>query len=296
MISIIVCSRNEVLAGFLKLNIESTIGVPYEIILCDNSVLQEGICKVYNKAASRAVFPLLCFVHEDVFFRTVGWGEKLAVHFNDENTGVIGVAGGDSMSLVPSSWSNTFFSKSTHIIQHIQPGADPVHIRLPANEIVFRKQVLTVDGVFMCVRKSVYEKFPFDDSLLKGFHGYDIDYSFQLSMHFRNYVVFDILLEHYSQGRQNRDWFESTVLVASKWKKQLPASIFNLSGNQWRSYHWQSLHVMINRMYELKYHPVRIYLYSLSFSVNKYLSTRKFLSMNRLFFQLLFKPRKNIQL
>ncbi len=289
MISIIICSKNSSLAEMLAKNIAVTIGVPYEIIAIDNSIHNNSISSIYNKGGSRAKYPLLCFVHEDVLFRTMDWGINFCNHFKDASTGVIGVAGSDAFSKVPSTWSNPFISKEVNIIQHQNKNIkETTHLYFTHNnKKEIKKEVITIDGVFIGVRKTVFDKIKFDEALLHGFHGYDIDYSLQAAKSHKNYVVFDILLEHFSLGTLNKAWMESAFLIAKKWKYLLPLSTHRLNHKQWVQYHWQTLHVLMGHLFNFNYPAGKIYFYCLKYSVTKYFSPRRFISMNKLFFQLL---------
>jgi Glycosyltransferase like family len=290
MISIIICSKNSSLAEMLSKNIVLTIGVPFEIIAIDNSIHNNSICSIYNKGGSRAKYPLLCFVHEDVLFRTMNWGINLIHHFKNDSIGVLGIAGGDAISKVPCTWSNSFISKEVNIIQHQNKNLKKTtHLQLTnSNKKEIKKEVIAIDGVFIAVTKSVFNNTKFDEFLLHGFHGYDIDYSLQTkSKGYKNYVAFDILLEHFSQGNLNKAWLKSTFLVAKKWKYSLPISIHPLTHKQYAKYHWQSLHVLINHLFNFNFSSSKIYFYCLEYSCTKYFSARSFLSMNKLFFQLL---------
>jgi hypothetical protein len=287
MISIIICSKNSSLAEMLAKNIAVTIGVPYEIIAIDNSIHNNSICSIYNKGGARAKYPLLCFIHEDVLFRTMDWGVNFCNHFKDQLIGILGIAGGDSFSKVPSTWSNIFISKEINIIQHQNRNLkETTHLYYTGTETKeIKKQVIAIDGVFIGVRKSVFDKYKFDEVLLHGFHGYDIDYSLQLAMKYKNYVAFDILVEHFSEGVLGKPWLESAFLIAKKWHRILPLSTHRLNYKQQVQYHWQSLHVLINHLFRLNCKPGKIYFYCLKYSFTKYFSVRRFLSLNKLFFQ-----------
>jgi Glycosyltransferase like family len=289
MISVIICSRTSSLAEKLMKNIEMTVGVTCEVIVIDNSADSNGICAVYNNGARKAKYPILCFVHEDVRFRTTAWGKNLLTHFADPLTGLIGVAGGDSLNNVPSTWSNAFISPEINIIQYEhEKNSEPTHLFISANsEKLPKKQVQVIDGVFMCVKKTVFDQYQFDESLLKDFHGYDIDFSLQVSQKYKNYVAFDILLEHFSEGKLNKAWLKSSFLVSKKWKHVLPVSVHILSHQQQVHYHWQSLHVLIKHMFKLKYSPIKIYFYCTRYSCTRFFKVRRFLSMNRFFIHLL---------
>ena len=85
MLSIIICSVSPERLEQVTRNIHDTIGVDYEIIAIDNREKQWPIARAYNEGASRAHYPFLFFVHEDVKFHSVGWGKciekKLKGHF-----------------------------------------------------------------------------------------------------------------------------------------------------------------------------------------------------------------------
>jgi hypothetical protein len=289
MISIIICSKNSSLAEMLAKNIAATIGVPYEIIAIDNAMHNNSISAVYNKGGARAKYPLLCFVHEDVLFRTMNWGVSFCNHFKDESIGVLGVAGGDSFSKVPSTWSNIFISKEVNIIQHRNKSLkETTHLYFTGNKTKeIKKQVIAIDGVFIGIKKSVFDKCKFDEAMLHGFHGYDIDYSLQVAIKYKNYVAFDILLEHFSEGVLGKPWLESAFLVAKKWQRILPLSTHRLNYKQQVQYHWQSLHVLLGHLFNFNFPSGKIYFYCLKYSCTKYFSIRRFISMNKLFFQLL---------
>ena len=85
MVSVIICSINKTLARQVEQNIQETIGVPWELILTDNTELKKGITWVYNEAASRARFEILCFEHEDVLFGTANWGALIQQYFKNDS-------------------------------------------------------------------------------------------------------------------------------------------------------------------------------------------------------------------
>ena len=94
MMSVVICSVNKNLALQVKRNIDQTIGVEWQLILLDNGVLKKSITEVYNLGAAQAKFDTLCFVHEDVLFRTKDWGRRIIDYFDhDKDLSLVGVAG-----------------------------------------------------------------------------------------------------------------------------------------------------------------------------------------------------------
>lgn len=298
MISIIICSVNHQLLTQIKLNIDQTIGVKYEIIALNNKDAKDGICKVYNRGGEKAVFPILCFVHEDVLFDTLNWGAALIKHFKDSDIGLLGIAGGDTKGLVPSSWSSSLKSNEVNFIQHTKKGTDKgEHIFLTANNNPqVQKKVTTVDGVFLCTTKRIFSENKFDESNLKGFHGYDIDYSLQVFMSYDVVVVFDILLHHFSEGKPDKHWVDSAVIISKKWRKKLPVSVYPLSVKDFNFHHWMSLQIFLEKLFGLNYNYHQIFFYYIRYSFTKYFTIRRFLSMGKfVILSMLKKSKENKQ-
>src|SRR5690606_19663369 len=119
MISIIVSSHNLNYFKSFSQNVNDTIGIPFEIIQVWNPGII-GICEAYNKGALNSKYEYLIFCHEDVFFESKEWGNKLITHFNSSSDiGVIGVAGGTYKSNFPSSWSYIKENKRVYINQDL---------------------------------------------------------------------------------------------------------------------------------------------------------------------------------
>lgn len=280
MISIIICSVNSELLRQLQSNIADTIGIEHEIIAINNSVKKEGICAVYNKGGAMAKYPILCFVHEDVLFETQNWGQLVEQHFKQHKTGLLGIAGGDSKGFVPSSWSSSFKSNEINIIQHSDKRGEAEHIVETYNNLPgTKKNVVTLDGVLLCTKKEIFDQLKFDEVNLKGFHGYDIDYSLQVFCYFDVAVMFDVLVHHFSEGKPDKKWVDSAVQISRKWKKQLPVSVYPLTAAEFNFYHWKSLQIFLERLFQLNYSYPKIILYFLRFSFCRYFTIRRFLSM-----------------
>ncbi|MDN3656769.1 glycosyltransferase [Ferruginibacter paludis] len=297
MMSIIICSVNSKLLGQLRQNIAETIGIEYEIIAIDNSSKKEGICSVYNKGGATARYPILCFMHEDILFETSNWGLLIVQHFRQPKTGLLGIAGGDSKGLVPSSWSSSFKSNEINIIQHTEKKREARHIVETYNNLPgTKKKAVTLDGVLLCTRKEIFAQLKFDEVNLKGFHGYDIDYSLQVFCYFEVAVMFDVVVHHFSEGKPDNKWVESAVVISRKWKKQLPVSVYPLTPAEFNFYHWKSLQVFLERLFQLNYSYPKIILYYLRFSCCRYFTIRRFLSMGKYVFVIMWHGRyKNKQ-
>lgn len=211
MLSIIISSYQEHFYTALEKNIAETIGIPYEIIKIDNPNLM-GICEAYNKGASLSKYDYLLFVHEDVIFHTKEWGQKLINHLEKENVGVVGVAGSNYVPKAPIGWCMP--KDQFNFVNIIQREKTTNKYKLYSN-ISSSHKVFALDGVFMAIKKNVYNLFYFDENL-KGFHGYDLDFSLRVAQRYKNFVISDILLEHFSFGVPALEWFNSNVYVRKK--------------------------------------------------------------------------------
>lgn len=218
MISIIICSRSSDIPSSFRKNIESTVGVDHEIIVIDNSENKYSIFAAYNRGISLSQYPYLCFVHDDVLFKTDSWGKKMIEHLNDPKTGIIGIAGGKIMAKTPAQWSND--SVCINIVQYKK---DKIYTdKKPVDFSGNRQQAILLDGVFLCMRRNLSEKIHFDETF-EGFHGYDYDICVQSATSgFNNYVVYDILLEHLSSGNGNTPFYINLISVHKKWEPKLP--------------------------------------------------------------------------
>lgn len=224
MFSIIVCSISSERLEALKSNLQQTIGLNYEIIAIDNTQKKWSIAKVYNYGASKAQYPYLFFVHEDVKFHSSDWGKVVAQKLLEPNCGVIGFAGSKIRIDCYAGWCQADEYVVSYLYQKLHNGLTELRIIHAYMERSF-EEVITLDGLGLFVRKEVWEKNPFDEELLTGFHCYDIDFSMQVaSLGLKNYVCCssDVLIEHFSLGNFDEKWFIGTIRCHHKWKRLLP--------------------------------------------------------------------------
>lgn len=236
-ISVIVLKYRENFFNKVKASIGHTIGIPYELIEIDNTRGQfSSIADAYNTGVGLSRFPFICFVHEDVDFITEGWGKKLvSVMNNDQQIGLIGLVGSKFKSYQPTSFTNTiknsFFIRGGLGIQKI-------------GSLSGEEEVVCVDGVFLFARKEVFKQCSFDPVLIKGFHGYDMDFSLQV--HFSGYKVVvsgSAAIKHFSAGNRNMEWLLTNKAISRKWSEQLPVASRDLNYSRaelWRL-EWETI-------------------------------------------------------
>jgi glycosyltransferase involved in cell wall biosynthesis len=229
LISLIVSSANKNNLDALSKSVLTTIGIPYELIEVYNPG-KMSICEAYNKGAAKARYDILCFVHDDVEFITPDWGKNILQHFADDpGTGILGVGGSICKCRMASAWpqpveGSTAYSRLNVKQQYKHSQRENAHDYInPFNEK--KSHVITLDGVLLITKKETWQSHPFDEKLLKGFHGYDLDFSMNIGRKKNNYVIYDVLLVHKSEGVNDMNWFKGIFLVYNKWKKMLPICV-----------------------------------------------------------------------
>lgn len=219
MISIIVCSINPEKLGALKRNITDTIGdVPYEIIAFDNRQNPKSIAAVYNEGASNARYPYLLFIHEDAGFVDKNWAPEIMNKLKEPDCGVIGFAGSQLMLNSPGGWN----VMPQWCLWNLTENGKLNRLNVTDNTPPF-EEVVAVDGFAMFVRKEVWERYPFDENAIKGFHCYDVDFSLSVGAEYKNFVCTNIMLYHDSEGNFGEAWVRDTLrLYKEKWNRILP--------------------------------------------------------------------------
>lgn len=225
MISFIICSISPERVEKLGRNIEKTIGdTPYEIIAFDNRETKYGITKVYNLCAEKARYECLCFIHEDVIFRSRNWGESIVAQLGTPRCGCIGFAG---CKMKSKSISPVIPLSELCTRNYIQSGFSHSKHGMYANDIDMEtdfEPCITVDGMCIFVSKSVWKEIRFDEELLTGFHGYDLDFSIRVALHHQNYICNTAVLEHSSFGSFSTEWANTIITLhrQAAWKDILP--------------------------------------------------------------------------
>lgn len=210
MLSIIISSYQKEFYSALEKNIAETCGITYEIVKIENPGLM-GISEAYNKGARRAKYAYLLFIHEDIQFKTQGWGDKLLLHFKLNNLGLIGVAGGEYVPTAPCGWFTSMKYASINICQRYRNGEKKIFKTFNEKS----KKVLSIDGVFISIKKSLFLNYKFDENL-SGFHGYDTELSLRVAQKHQNFVISDILIEHFSPGNPDKDWVDANIYIRKK--------------------------------------------------------------------------------
>ena len=218
MLSIIVSTVYPERLERFRRNIADTIGdVSYEIIAIENRKDPRSLANVYNEGAACARYPYLLFMHEDAGFLTGNWFDKIRCKLDEPDCGTIGFAGSKLMFNMPGGWGMGLKWMYVNVLQCGETARANYDTKTPFVEVV------AIDGLAMFVRKEVWAENPFDEELLTGFHCYDVDFSLNLSLKYKNYVCFCVDVYHDSAGNFDQKWLDQTLKVYDKkWKYILP--------------------------------------------------------------------------
>ena len=220
MISMIVCSVDPAKLEKFCENVLMTVGCPCEFVVHDNRETGYGITHVYNLCAAKAKGEYLCFAHEDIFFRTPDWGERIVSLLQRPATGVVGFAGSTAKLAAYSGWGSMKQYTRYNYIQRFRNGSIKYCIANP--DKVSASPVIVLDGMCLFMRKEVWAETRFDEATFQGFHLYDLDISMAVGQKYVNYVTNDVLLEHFSEGSYNQPWLDDTGRFHRKWADRLP--------------------------------------------------------------------------
>ena len=213
----------------ISINVSNTVGIPYEILPVDNSQGQYGICEAYNIGAAQAKYELLCFMHEDIAFRTQDWGQIVERVLLDKSIGVLGVTGGKWLPKAPGTWwacGPKYLSSNVLTVDPKSAISDYTYNN-PENKLVV--DVAAVDGMWICTRKEVWRQYPFDSQTFPGFHFYDVDFCANILPSYRVCVVLEVGITHYSVGNYNTSWTEFADIFYRKHEHRLPLGVVPIS-------------------------------------------------------------------
>ena len=229
MISAIICSRSKDIAADQRKNIVETVGSEVEIVVIDNSANTETIFSAYNKGVQCAKGDMLCFIHNDVRFRTSDWGRLSETHFlADEKLGMIGFAGAHFLPDAPMYWDESPFISEHNLTT--RNGQTEQCFSLEHFGEKPLSEVAAIDGMCFFVRRSLFDSIAFDETTFNGFHLYDMDISMQVrEAGCKVCVCNDILVEHFYEFSPNKAGYalfgENLRKFHDKWASHFPLSV-----------------------------------------------------------------------
>lgn len=202
--------------------LKKTSGIPKcEIVPVENNG-EFSLTEVYNKILNESSNDIVVLCHDDIYFDTKNWGNKILNHFKrNKDYGILGLAGTTNMPKSAKWWED--FSKMKGIVNHEHEGKkwESKYSTSKGNQL---DDVVLVDGLFIVInKKNIKQNFNED---IKGFHFYDVDFSF------RNFidgvkigVMYDVRVTHKSIGQTNEQWEKNREVFAEKYKDVLPVKV-----------------------------------------------------------------------
>jgi hypothetical protein len=228
MISIIICGTHPHIDSLLQRNIEDTIGnCDYEIIYLHNERNVHSIFELYNTGVARSMGTVCCFMHDDIIFHSKNWGVIVESDMRNQTIGAIAVAGTKYIRKAPAFWPA--LGNVQNIIQSDKLNQrESIHWKIASKT----EQVIVFDGLWFCIRKSLFNNIRFDDITFRGFHFYDMDIALQIyQLGIKTICSNQILIEHCSFGNIDKEWFKSSIAFYTKWNKLLPISVLEEPAN-----------------------------------------------------------------
>lgn len=219
MLSLIICSRNNILSEQLTNNIQSTIGEEYEIVHINNQDNKYTIFEAYQKGVETAKGQTLIFMHEDIIFRTKDWGKIVSETLQREKVAISGNIGGHIINETSLSWTSSgYYSGQVYQID----GAESIFYDHSVQKL--GDEVVAIDGMFFAIHKKLFDDgtLRWDCKTYNGFHFYDLDICMQAQKAGYKVIVTPIILEHHSKGSFNESFYESCVQFHKKWDNYLP--------------------------------------------------------------------------
>lgn len=166
----------------------------------DARSLAEG----YNRAAARARGDILIFSHDDIELVTADFAPRLVAHL--ERYDGLGIAGASQVR-GPRIEDAGPRARHGHVLHPPPPERKGALLMVAGFQAPVCENIALLDGVFIAVRRHVWETTRFDADRYDGFHLYDLDFSRRASRAGARFAVpADLTLLHASQGRYGEAW------------------------------------------------------------------------------------------
>jgi len=183
---------------------------------------EKNLSQVYNEIISESDHDIVVLCHDDIYFDTNNWGQKLKKLFDrNSDFAILGVAGSTNLPKSGMWWEDR--SKMWGIVNHENEGKkwESRYSDSLQNNI---KEVILVDGLFTAINKTKIKK-EYDESV-PGFHMYDVNFCYKNFLEgVKIGVITNIRITHKSIGMTNEQWEKNRQLFSEKYSNQLPSKI-----------------------------------------------------------------------
>ena len=182
---------------------------------------EKSLSQVYNEILDEAKTDIVVLCHDDIYFDTNSWYYKLKAHFENSEYGILGVAGTTNMSNSGRWWDSK--KNMIGIVNH-ESGGKKWTSKYSEDFNKSIRQSVIVDGLFITLSKSRI-KYNFDEEF-KGFHFYDVSFSFKNHLDgVKVGVITNIRITHKSIGQTNEQWEQNREFFVKKYGENLPNKI-----------------------------------------------------------------------
>jgi GT2 family glycosyltransferase len=218
MLSIIICSVDNSRFQRVCQEYDRVLrGMPYEIIRIDDAT---GMSEGYNRGVRLAKYDQLLFSHDDIEILEDDFQPKLMTRLGKYD--LIGIAG--ATRVCGPRWIDAgppyIFGQVLHIMN------DSMVVDMYNNSHRVFSGMMVIDGVFMATHRRIVEKHPFDQTIFRSFHFYDVDFSLRLYMAGLNVAVCcDLGIIHNSGGSYNESWAAEAERFFTKHRSQISPQV-----------------------------------------------------------------------
>ena len=182
----------------------------------------ESIAKAYNAGAAKAQGETFLFTHSDVEILTSRAMLGGAIHdLQRKESGVLGIAGTRVLQDTAVWWDSSIKRELSGACMHTDKNTTWM------TTFGHYGRVVVLDGVFLMMRREVFEKVgPFDEDF-PGWDYYDID--FTLRVHLAGFInsTYPLHILHHSLGNRinNEGWKKNRAQFQKKWTEILPVAL-----------------------------------------------------------------------
>jgi pyruvyltransferase len=214
-------STRKIDLNFIDL-LKKTSGIKSIEILPFENNGEYSLTQIYNTALEKSSNDIIVLCHDDIYFDTNNWGNKLLKHLKrNPEYGIIGAAGSKFLPESGRWWE--IQSEMFGIVNHESQGKKWTsrYSESKGNKL---DDTIVVDGLFICInKKNIVSKF---DETIKGFHFYDVDFCFNNFLRgVKIGVFYDIRITHKSIGITNDQWENNRKDFVTKNLNHLPKLI-----------------------------------------------------------------------
>jgi len=219
VISLIICSIDPAKYAQVTKNYRTSLeGTAHEIIGIHDA---QSLAEAYNRATASAHGDVLIFSHDDV--EIVSSDLPGVIRRAANALDVIGIAG--TSKVEGAYWPAAGFPYLHGWVTFPNREGSGYYVHVYGVDGPITTGLQGLDGMFLVVRREVFERVAFDAATFDDFHSYDVDFSYAAHLSgFRVGVTAEIALIHASTGKFAGNWTIYNKRFAEKYRGRLGTS------------------------------------------------------------------------